>query len=204
MGNCFDILSNDNEELTLTDPLHPRPIKKNFQFVFKILMIGDSSVGKSSVLMQHVEKSFSEQNTPTLGIDFKIAEMTINQNKVQLQIWDSAGQERFRTITRAYYRGSHGIFLCFDLTSQESFDNLNQWLKEINLYAGENTPKILLGNKSDLEDQREISYIDAKNFADSLGFDYFETSAKNATNIQKAFEKLTYIMIRDNILYKST
>lgn len=108
--------------------------------------------------------------------------MHVTQNQ-----WDTAGQERFRTITSSYYRGAHGIIVVYDVTDQESFNNVKQWLHEINRYASENVNKLLVGNKSDLEPKRVVSAEAAKEFADSLGIAFLETSAKNSTNVEKAF-----------------
>jgi len=104
-----------------------------------------------------------------------------------LQIWDTAGQERFRTITSSYYRGAHGIIVVYDVTNQESFNNVKQWLQEIDRYASENVNKLLVGNKSDLTSQKVVDYNTAKEFADGLGIPLLETSAKNATNVEQAF-----------------
>jgi small GTP-binding protein len=106
---------------------------------------------------------------------------------IKLQIWDTAGQERFRTITSSYYRGAHGIIVVYDVTDLESFNNVKQWLHEIDRYASDNVNKLLVGNKSDLTTKRAVSFDQAKEFADSLGIEFVETSAKNSTNVEKAF-----------------
>ena len=106
---------------------------------------------------------------------------------MKLQIWDTAGQERFRTITSSYYRGAHGIIVVYDVTDAESFNNVKQWLSEIDRYANENVNKLLVGNKSDLTSKRAVDYETAKAFADEIGIPFLETSAKNATNVEQAF-----------------
>jgi Ras-related protein Rab-1A len=106
---------------------------------------------------------------------------------IKLQIWDTAGQERFRTITSSYYRGAHGIIVVYDVTDQESFNNVKQWLNEIDRYASENVNKLLVGNKSDLASKKVVDYATAKAFADEIGIPFLETSAKNATNVEQAF-----------------
>jgi Ras-related protein Rab-1A len=106
---------------------------------------------------------------------------------IKLQIWDTAGQERFRTITSSYYRGAHGIIIVYDVTDQESFNNVKQWLNEIDRYASDNVNKLLVGNKSDLTANKVVSYETAKAFADEMGIPFMETSAKNATNVEQAF-----------------
>ena len=106
---------------------------------------------------------------------------------IKLQIWDTAGQERFRTITSSYYRGAHGIIVVYDVTDQESFNNVKQWLNEIDRYANENVNKLLVGNKSDLTAKKVVDYATAKAFADEIGIPFLETSAKSATNVEQAF-----------------
>jgi Ras-related protein Rab-1A len=121
------------------------------------------------------------------GVDFKIRTVELEGKTIKLQIWDTAGQERFRTITSSYYRGAHGIIVVYDVTDAESFNNVKQWLHEIDRYASENVNKLLVGNKSDLASKRAVTYEQGKEFADSLGIEFVETSAKNATNVEKAF-----------------
>jgi small GTP-binding protein len=106
---------------------------------------------------------------------------------VKLQIWDTAGQERFRTITSSYYRGAHGIIVVYDVTDQESFNNVKQWFQEIDRYATEGVNKLLVGNKSDISDKKVVEYTVAKEFADSMGIPFLETSAKSSTNVEQAF-----------------
>uniref|UniRef100_A0A673KFE9 Ras-related protein Rab-1B n=1 Tax=Sinocyclocheilus rhinocerous TaxID=307959 RepID=A0A673KFE9_9TELE len=124
-------------------------------YLFKLLLIGDSGVGKSCLLLRFA--------------------------------WDTAGQERFRTITSSYYRGAHGIIVVYDVTDQESYNNVKQWLQEIDRYASENVNKLLVGNKCDLTTKKVVDYTTAKEFADSLAIPFLETSAKNATNVEQAF-----------------
>ena len=121
------------------------------------------------------------------GVDFKIRTVELEGKTIKLQIWDTAGQVRFRTITSSYYRGAHGIIVVYDVTDAESFNNVKQWLHEIDRYASENVNKLLVGNKSDLASKRAVTYEQGKEFADSLGIEFVETSAKNATNVEKAF-----------------
>lgn len=120
-------------------------------------------------------------------MDFKIRTVELDSKVIKLQIWDTAGQERFRTITSSYYRGAHGIIVVFDVTDQESFNNVKQWLNEIDRYANENVNKLLVGNKVDLAAKRVVDFNTAKAFADEIGVPYIETSAKNSTNVEQAF-----------------
>ncbi|KAJ6414941.1 hypothetical protein OIU84_003863 [Salix udensis] len=122
-----------------------------------------------------------------LELTLKFAQWSKMERTIKLQIWDTAGQERFRTITSSYYRGAHGIIIVYDVTDQESFDNVKQWLNEIDRYASENVNKVLVGNKSDLTANKVVSYETAKAFADEIGIPFMETSAKNAFNVEQAF-----------------
>ncbi|CAM9190490.1 unnamed protein product [Chrysoparadoxa australica] len=158
-----------------------------YDFLFKLLLIGDSGVGKSCLLLRFADDTYTESYISTIGVDFKIRTVELDAKTIKLQIWDTAGQERFRTITSSYYRGAHGIIVVYDVTDKESFDNVKQWLHEIDRYACEQVNKLLVGNKSDLDAKRAVPYETAKEFADSLGIEFLETSAKNAENVDKAF-----------------
>jgi len=151
------------------------------------LLIGDSGVGKSCLLLRFADDTYTESYISTIGVDFKIRTVELDGKTIKLQIWDTAGQERFRTITSSYYRGAHGIIVVYDVTDVESFNNVKQWLHEIDRYASESVNKLLVGNKSDLASKRAVSFEARKEFADSLGIEFVETSAKNATNVEKAF-----------------
>jgi len=159
-----------------------------YDYLFKLLLIGDSGVGKSCLLLRFADHTYTESYISTIGVDFKIRTITTRDEKtIKLQIWDTAGQERFRTITSSYYRGAHGIIVVYDVTDQESFNNVKQWLNEIERYACEKVNKLLVGNKCDLVSKKAVSYEVAKGFADKLDIPFLETSAKAATNVEKAF-----------------
>ncbi|KAF3962022.1 hypothetical protein ACB098_10G037700 [Castanea mollissima] len=158
-----------------------------YDYLFKLLLIGDSGVGKSCLLLRFADDSYLDSYISTIGVDFKIRTVEQDGKTIKLQIWDTAGQERFRTITSSYYRGAHGIIVVYDVTDQESFNNVKQWLNEIDRYASENVNKLLVGNKSDLTANKVVSYETAKAFADEIGIPFMETSAKNATNVEQAF-----------------
>nr|AJC97112.1 Rab1A [Macrobrachium rosenbergii] len=158
-----------------------------YDYLFKLLLIGDSGVGKSCLLLRFADDTYTESYISTIGVDFKIRTIELDGKTIKLQIWDTAGQERFRTITSSYYRGAHGIIVVYDTTDQESFNNVKQWLQEIDRYACENVNKLLVGNKCDLTHKKVVGYQTAKEYADSLGIPFLETSAKNATNVEQAF-----------------
>ncbi|OQR93783.1 Rab1 family GTPase [Achlya hypogyna] len=160
---------------------------RDYDHLFKLVLIGDSGVGKSCLLLRFADDAFTESYITTIGVDFRFRTVKIDKKTVKLQIWDTAGQERFRTITSAYYRGADGIIMVYDVTSQESFDHVNDWLNEVNRYASEGTCKLLVGNKSDITSRKVVSYETAKAFADSLAIPFLETSAKNAQNVEEAF-----------------
>jgi len=158
-----------------------------YDYLFKLLLIGDSGVGKSSLLLRFADDTYAESYISTIGVDFKIRTIELDGKTIKLQIWDTAGQERFRTITSSYYRGAHGIIIVYDVTDLDSFNNVKQWLKEIDRYASENVNKLLVGNKSDLADKRAVAQAEAKAFAEELGVKFLETSAKNSINVEDAF-----------------
>lgn len=155
--------------------------------LFKLLIIGDSGVGKSCLLLRFADDTYTESYISTIGVDFKIKTIELEGKTIKLQIWDTAGQERFRTITSSYYRGAHGIIIVYDVTDRESFDNVKQWMNEIDRYACEKVNTLLVGNKCDMESKRQVSYEEGQQFADEYGMPFLETSAKNATNVEKAF-----------------
>ena len=159
--------------------------------LFKLLLIGDSGVGKSCLLLRFADDTYTESYISTIGVDFKIRTINVDGKKVKLQIWDTAGQERFRTITSSYYRGAHGIIVVYDVTDQATFNNVKQWLEEIDRYACESVTKLLIGNKCDLEDSRAVDVDTAKEFADSLNIPFLETSAKGPSNVEEAFVTIT-------------
>lgn len=165
-------------------------MEKNYDYLFKILLIGDSGVGKSCILTRFSDDMFAESFISTIGVDFKIRTIDIDNKMIKLQIWDTAGQERFRTITSSYYRGSHGVIIVYDVTNKLSFNNVKMWLSEIERHASPSVNKLLIGNKIDLGNKREVSYEEGKDFADSMGMSYLETSAKSGDNVEQVFIKL--------------
>ena len=166
-------------------------MEQEYDYLFKVLLIGDSSVGKTSVLLRYVEDTFNHEFQTTIGVDFKISTFQLNGKIIKLQLWDTAGQDRFKNIVASYYRGAHGIVLAFDITNHASFQNINRWYDEAQNYLQKSVPKLLIGNKLDLSSQRAVRTEDAKELADRLGVEYIETSAKNSQNVKLAFETLS-------------
>jgi Ras-related protein Rab-1A len=162
-----------------------------YDYLFKIIIIGNSAVGKSSLLLKFTDRTFLANQISTIGVDFKIQTIQIDDKIIKLQIWDTAGNERFKTITTSYYRNSNGICIVFDITNKESFNSLPDWFSEIDRFASDNVCKILILNKSDLEKQRQVSKEDAKELANKYKIDYIEASAKDSTNVHQLFIELT-------------
>mmetsp|Transcript_12018 Transcript_12018/g.48381 ORF Transcript_12018/g.48381 Transcript_12018/m.48381 type:complete len:208 (+) Transcript_12018:357-980(+) len=170
--------------------------KRDYDHLFKLVLIGDTGVGKSCLLLRFADDAFTESYISTIGVDFRFRTVKVDGKTVKLQIWDTAGQERFRTITSAYYRGADGIIMVYDVTSQESFEHVADWLTEVNRYASDGTCKLLVGNKADMEDDKAVTTETAKAYADSLGIEFLETSAKNATNVEEAFLTMAAELIK--------
>lgn len=158
-----------------------------FDMQIKLLMIGDSGVGKTCLLLRYANDSFSPTFITTIGIDFKIKNIHLDNKRIKLQIWDTAGQERFRTITTSYFRGAQGILLVYDVSDRNSFIDIRNWFTQIQMHADVNVNKILIGNKCDCQDQRAISYEEGESLAKEYNIPFFETSAKQDINVEKSF-----------------
>ncbi|KAK2916812.1 hypothetical protein Q8A67_001186 [Cirrhinus molitorella] len=167
---------------------------QNFDYMFKLLIIGNSSVGKTSFLFRYADDSFTSAFVSTVGIDFKVKTVFRNNKRIKLQIWDTAGQERYRTITTAYYRGAMGFLLMYDITNQDSFNAVQDWATQIKTYSWDNAQVILVGNKCDLEDDRLVPTEDSQRLAHELGFQFFEASAKDSINVKQVFECLVDVI----------
>jgi len=160
-------------------------------FLFKFLLIGDSGVGKSKLLLRFADGVYSDESVPTIGVDFKICRRTVEGKVVKMTLWDTAGQERFRTITSSYYRGSHGVIVVYDITDRQSFQHARGWMQEIEKYAkNAGTVRMLVGNKSDLGAKRVVSEDEGRELAEELGVAFLETSARAAQNVEEAFDLL--------------
>lgn len=160
---------------------------QHYDFLIKLLLIGDSGVGKSCLLLRFCDDSWTPSFITTIGIDFKIRTIDLDGKKIKLQIWDTAGQERFRTITTAYYRGAMGILLVYDVTDEKSFNNIRTWHANIEQHASAGVNKILIGNKCDWDEKRAVSLEQGRQLADELGVRFVETSAKANEGVEQAF-----------------
>ncbi|KAG2729741.1 hypothetical protein I3843_01G258600 [Carya illinoinensis] len=171
---------------------HSKGRNKSYDYSFKILLIGDSGVGKSSLLLSFISNLVHDLS-PTIGVDFKVKLLTIGGKRLKLTIWDTAGQERFGTLTSSYYRGSHGIILVYDVTRRETFTNvLDIWAKEVQLYStNHECIKILLGNKVDRETERAVTREEGLALAQEHKWFFLECSAKTRENVQQCFKDLT-------------
>ncbi|EGR34677.1 Ras family protein, putative [Ichthyophthirius multifiliis] len=164
--------------------------KQDYDAVLKFLVIGDSGVGKTCVLLNYCEGTFTNVHLTTIGIDYKLKQEEIDGKRVKLQIWDTAGQERFKTITVNYYKGAMGIVLAYSVTDPNSFKNIADWMKQINEHADANVKKIIIANKCDMKDDRKVSQKEGEELAEKYGVKYFETSAKDGQNIGEAFKSI--------------
>lgn len=169
---------------------------QDVDYLFKIVFVGYSGVGKSSLIRRFTEDSFSNTYLSTIGVDFRLKSITYNNKLIKLQIWDTAGQERFRTITSAYYRGARAVAIVYDVTNKETFNNLKYWIDELHRYVEKKVPIIIIGNKTDLI-ERVISNTEAKEYADLYQCMYVETSAKDNTNVNEIFTSLVSTLMKD-------
>lgn len=170
-------------------------IKRDYDYLFKLVLIGDSGVGKSCLLLRFADDQFTESYISTIGVDFRFRTVKVDGKTVKLQIWDTAGQERFRTITSAYYRGADGIIMVYDVSNQESFDHVQDWLQEVNRYASDGTCKLLIGNKNDRPD-KVVNTAMGQTMGDELNISFLETSAKTADNVEAAFMRMAQQLIK--------
>jgi len=174
-----------------------------YDHLFKVLLIGDSGVGKSSILLRWVDDEFEEDHPATIGVDFKTKMMSLDSKRINLTIWDTAGQEKFRSLTSSYYRGTHGIILVYDVTKRPSFAALEHWLNEIQIYAtNPDVILLLVGNKIDKQAEREVTREEGQRFARSKAMLFMECSAKTKLGIQQAFEELVQKILETPSLWQ--
>ncbi|KAL1535572.1 Ras-related protein Rab2BV [Salvia divinorum] len=165
-------------------------VDHEYDYLFKIVLIGDSGVGKSNILSRFTRNEFCLESKSTIGVEFATRTLQVEGKTVKAQIWDTAGQERYRAITSAYYRGAVGALVVYDLTKRQSFDNVQRWLRELRDHADSNIVIMLAGNKSDLNHLRAVAEHDAQLFAEKEGLSFLETSALEAHNVEKAFQTI--------------
>ncbi|KAF2292537.1 hypothetical protein P3X46_017974 [Hevea brasiliensis] len=158
------------------------------EYLFKIVLIGDSAVGKSNLLSRFARNEFDNNSKATIGVEFQTQVVDIDGKQIKAQIWDTAGQERFRAVTSAYYRGAVGVLIVYDITRRTSFDSVKRWLDELSTHCDTTVARMLVGNKRDLENIREVSVEEGKSLAEEESLFFMETSALDSTNVQAAFE----------------
>ncbi|XP_018815771.1 ras-related protein RABA5c-like [Juglans microcarpa x Juglans regia] len=163
------------------------------EYLFKIVIIGDSAVGKSNLLSRYARNEFNMHSKATIGVEFQTQVLEIDGKEVKAQIWDTAGQERFRAVTSAYYRGAVGALVVYDISRRSTFDSITRWLEELNTHSDTTVARMLVGNKCDLDNIRAVSIEEGTSLAEAEGLFFMETSALDSTNVKKAFE----IVIRE-------
>ncbi|PIA47130.1 hypothetical protein AQUCO_01400080v1 [Aquilegia coerulea] len=163
---------------------------EEYDYLFKVVLIGDSGVGKSNLLSRFTRNEFCLESKSTIGVEFATRTLQVENKTIKAQIWDTAGQERYRAITSAYYRGALGALLVYDVTKPTTFENVARWLKELRDHADSNIVIMLIGNKTDLKHLRAVATEDAQSYAEKEGLSFIETSALEATNVEKAFQTI--------------
>ena len=174
---------------------------ESYDLLFKLILIGDSCVGKSNILLKYLKNEFDPNSRATVGVEFGTKNIVINEKKIKIQIWDTAGEERYRSITSAYYKGAKGAFIVYDITRKSTFVNIDKWISDLKLNGDQNICIIILGNKSDLDDKREVSTEDGIKKSEMFKTAFLETSALNGSNIDKAFDELIEQIIKNNKNY---
>jgi len=157
------------------------------RYLFRVVIVGDSGVGKSNLLTRFTSQTFSYDTKSTIGVDFSDKTLMVQGERVKAQIWDTAGQERYRGITQHYYRGATGALIVYDISSRDSFENAEFWLEEVKKHSASDIVILLIGNKSDLEERREVETSEATAFAEENNVSFLETSALDDTNVEEAF-----------------
>ena len=178
----------------------------HFNYLFKYIIIGDSAVGKSNILLRYIYDKFNEEFQSTIGVEFGAKNIKIGEKIYRIQIWDTAWQETFRSITRAYYKNSVCACVVYDVTNKNSFQNVKSWIEDCKKQSPKTVFLVLVGNKADLEDRREVTYEEGSIYAQKNGMIFFETSAKTGKNIEEIFTNSSYEIAKriDNGFYDLT
>ena len=172
--------------------------KDSYDFLFKLILIGDSSVGKSNILLKYLKGEFNPNSKATVGVEFGTKSVEIENKRIKIQIWDTAGQERYRSITSAYYRGAKGAFIVYDITRKNTFENIDRWVTDLKTNGDQNISIVLIGNKTDLEEKREVQKDEGIKKSEEYKTAFLETSALNGDNIDKAFDELIEQIYQNN------
>jgi Ras-related protein Rab-11A len=159
----------------------------NYELMVKVVIVGDSGVGKTNIMSKYLKNEFHEDSKATVGVEFGSKQFNIQGHQVKAQIWDTAGQERYKAITSAYYKGAKGAFIVYDISRKNTFDSISRWVSDITATADKKITLILIGNKSDLEDQRQVTKEQGEEKAKEFGLAFLETSASSGDNLEKAF-----------------
>ena len=168
----------------------PSQLTEEYDLMFKILLLGDSGVGKSSLLLRYTKHEFNVDMRSTIGVEFALKYLKIHNFQLKVQFWDTAGMDRYRSITSAYYKGAKGVIIVYDICREKSFENVDKWIEDFKSKADEDAVILLIGNKNDLDDKREVNIEEAELKAQKNKFAFMETSAKDNNNVDKAFETL--------------
>jgi small GTP-binding protein len=180
-------------------PLSEQPLPMTArEYSFKIVVVGASGVGKTAIVNHLITRTFKEESQPTIGVEFKSYSLSAEDENVKLQIWDTAGQERFRSVSKAYFRNAAGAILVFDLTQRSTFEEVNVWINDLNTLCLPNAVILLVGNKTDLVDDRAVSDTEAQEWAKRYNLEYLETSAKTGDNVTDAFVRLGQAILRQH------
>ena len=159
-----------------------------YDYLFKLIIVGDTNVGKTNIMSKYIKDQFNFNSKSTIGVEFGTKILTIENKKIKAQIWDTAGQERYKSITSAYYKGAKGALVVYDITNKFTFESVDKWVQDLNSYGDKNLTLLLVGNKSDLEEKRQVNKEDGEEKAKSFGLGFIETSACSGDNIDQAFD----------------
>ena len=163
---------------------------ESYEIMVKVVLVGDSGVGKTNIMSKYLKNQFREDSKATVGVEFGSKQFSVEGHQIKAQIWDTAGQERYKAITSAYYKGAKGAFIVYDITRKNTFETVNKWASDITAAADKKITLILIGNKNDLEDQRQVTKEVGEEKAKELGLAFMETSACSGENLDKAFQMM--------------